>query len=105
MWDPAFDNASRLVALHCYALQTGMGEVERVKIEQDILGESCGVDCPLHYEDKPNGTLIEVDGWLMPVLEVKRIQAAREEIATSDQSYFSQDSYLLPSDLRYASFH
>ncbi|KAF8993126.1 hypothetical protein BDZ89DRAFT_1053878 [Hymenopellis radicata] len=69
-----------------------MGEAERVKIEEEVLG---GVDCPVLYDD----SVIDVDGWILPVIEVTRIQQFRIQLATSTCNYFSGVPPIPPSDL------
>ncbi|KAH9480590.1 Midasin [Psilocybe cubensis] len=69
-----------------------MGEEERCKLEREILGEPCGVDCPLNYGQELDGTNKEVDGWVIPAVEVKRVQEERDSIATTSQDYYSREN-------------
>lgn len=89
IWTPHLDNGLRLLAIRCYALQSGMGEAERLKLEQEVLGEPCGVDCPLNYGQELDGTETVVDGWVMPAFEVQRVRAEREELATNCIDFYS----------------
>lgn len=81
-----------------------MCEEERCKLETEVLGELCGVDCQLDYGQNLDGTTKVVDGWIMPVLELKRVQEERDVIITNPMDYFSTDdqqrSYFELSDLR-----
>lgn len=88
IWTPHLNNAVRLLAIRCYSLQTGMGEEERGKMEREILGEPCGVDCQLHYGKNVIGEDQDVDGWIMPVIELKRVQQQRAAIVTGEIDYF-----------------
>ncbi|KAK0187828.1 midasin nuclear AAA ATPase [Armillaria mellea] len=99
IWTPTFDSGSRLLAIHCYAFQSGMCEAEHEKLQQEILGDACGVDCPLEYGHNIDGSVVEVDGWIMPVLEVKRIRDARNHIAVSVDDYFSEEQTIPGSEL------
>ena len=105
VWTPHLDNGVRLLAIRCYALQSGMGEAEREKIECQVLGQICGVDCQLEYGQNIDGSLIEVDGWIMPVTELQRVRDMREDIVTTQHDYFAvEGDFSLPicsSDLWY----
>ena len=84
-----------------------MCEEERCKLETEVLGELCGVDCQLDYGQNINGTARTVDGWIMPVVELKRVHEERDAIITKPVDYFSPDgqqsSCIELSDLRYVS--
>ncbi|RDB14764.1 Midasin [Hypsizygus marmoreus] len=88
IWTPHLDNGVRLLAIRCYALQSGMGEAERGVMEREVLGETCGVDCQMDFGQGLDGTRTEVDGWIMPVLELRRVQDAREEIIEKSHDYY-----------------
>ena len=107
-WTPHLDNGIRILAIRCYSLQSGMCEEERCKLEEEILGELCGVDCQLDYGQNLDGTAKVVDGWIMPVVELKRVQEERDAIITNPIDYFSQDdqqpSCMELSDIRYSFF-
>lgn len=110
IWTPHLDNGVRLLAIRCYALQSGMGEAERGKIEREVLGEPCGVDCQLDYGKNIDGSRKEVDGWIMPVIELQRIKDMRQEIQNQAQDYYGTDEGELPSridaaELRYVFYH
>ncbi|OCH90921.1 midasin [Obba rivulosa] len=77
IWDAHPDNGVRFLAIRCYALQTGMIEGERVKIEKEVVGDVEEVDCTIFYGMQLDGTHVEADGWIMPALEVKRVTTAR----------------------------
>lgn len=89
------DNGVRLLALRCYALQTRMAEAERLAMEREFLGD---MDCPLLYGQLHGGKDIVVDGWIMPILEVQRIDEARDSIATSHNDYYNGDGYTVKLD-------
>ncbi|KAF5382460.1 hypothetical protein D9615_002742 [Tricholomella constricta] len=89
IWTPHLDNGVRLLAIRCYALQSGMGEAEREVMEKDVLGEPYGVDCQMEYGTNVDGSRVEVDGWIMPVIELQRIKNTRENIAQEDHGYYT----------------
>lgn len=100
MWAPHLDNGVRLMALRCYALQSGMGEAEREKIEREVLGEACGVDCEVAYGEE------KVDGWLLPVLESRRVKELRDRIARDECDFYAREEgevvqHIQPEELRY----
>ncbi|KAJ7797645.1 P-loop containing nucleoside triphosphate hydrolase protein [Mycena olivaceomarginata] len=82
IWTPGLDNAVRLLAIRCYSLQSGMGEAERETLESQVLGKA---DCPLEYGCQ------EMDAWVMPVFEVKRIQEMRRAIVNEPQTFYGGD--------------
>ncbi|KAF8895596.1 hypothetical protein BD779DRAFT_1609097 [Infundibulicybe gibba] len=90
VWTPHLDNGVRLLAIRCYALQSGMAECEREKMEREVLGESCGVECRLFYGETIAGKKEEADGWLLPLLELKRVKAMRDGIL-NPMDYYSQE--------------
>jgi len=81
-----------------------MAEVEREKLITHVLGEFCGVDCPINYGQNIDGTVIETDGWLVPTLEIKRIHDARDAILEGPDFYSLETGDVLQplseSDLR-----
>jgi midasin len=91
IWTPHLDNGARLLAIRCYALQSGMGEAEREKMERQVLGEICGPDCLLDYGQNIDGSRKEVDGWIMPVIELERVRDMRNDMVTTQHDYFSID--------------
>lgn len=88
IWTPGMDNGVRLLAIRCYALQSGMGEAEREKLELAVLGERYTLDCRIEYCQNADGSRKEIDGWVMPVLEVRRIQEMRTAIAENSQAFY-----------------
>jgi midasin len=83
-----------------------MGEQERGTIERDVLGERCGVDCQLDFGRNVDGSRKEVDGWIMPAIELQRIKDMREDIARQAQDYYGTDEGepsfpISPLELRY----
>lgn len=109
IYTPHLDNGVRLLAIRCYSLQSGMGEEERCNLEREILGEPCSVDCNLNYGQNVDGSVKEVDGWLLPVLEVRRVQQERESIVSEQLDFYSReggnDTFLIETkDLRFVPF-
>ncbi|KAG0703770.1 P-loop containing nucleoside triphosphate hydrolase protein [Suillus ampliporus] len=87
LFPPHPDAGVRLLAARCYASHVGMAEVEREKLITHVLGEFCGVDCPIKYGQNIDGTVVETDGWLVPTLEIKRIHDARDAILEGPDFY------------------
>ncbi|KAI5834423.1 P-loop containing nucleoside triphosphate hydrolase protein, partial [Schizophyllum commune Tattone D] len=94
MWSENSDGGARLLAIRCYALQSGMGEAERERIEKQIFGEVGGPDCPLEYGVDEQGNTIITDGWLMPLRELQRVQNARNDMDAGTPP----PSSLIPTD-------
>lgn len=102
---PHSDTGVCLVSIRCYALQSGMSEAQREKLEKDVLGEVCGADCEIDFGENVDGSAKVVDGWLLPVLEIQRITDARNALVTEPQDFYSfqegeRGPSLTPSDLR-----
>jgi midasin len=76
-----------------------MSEVEREKLDRQILGDICGVDCQIECGQDVDGTVKQLDGWLLPVLEIKRIVDARNALITEPQDFYSADDGNLGSSL------
>ncbi|KAH7927800.1 midasin [Leucogyrophana mollusca] len=96
-WKPHPDTGVQLLAIRCYALQSGMGEAERERLETRILGDFCGVDCSIHYGQNTDGSDVEIDGWLFPTLETRRIVNARAALMHDQQDFYSpEDSGVSP---------
>lgn len=95
-----------MLAIRVYAMQSGMGEEERLKVEREVLGELCGVDCELNYATSTDGTEKKVDGWILPAIETTRVRDERNDIVSTDMDYYGVDdgeapTYINESDLRY----
>ncbi|KAH9851719.1 midasin [Lenzites betulinus] len=86
------DKAVLLLAVRCYALQTGMLEVERVKVEHRVVGDIRTVDCPTYFSVDIDETVRAVDGWILPVLEAERISSARNALYDAHDFYTYDDS-------------
>jgi midasin len=70
---PEIDSGARLLAIRCYVLQSEMGEVERIKLEQRYVGDIDTVDCPTSYSVKTDGSTSVLDGWVLPAVEATRV--------------------------------
>ncbi|KAL6308298.1 midasin [Sparassis latifolia] len=88
IWTPHPDTGVRFLAIQCYAVQSGMMEGERVKLEQEVIGSVSEVDCPIGYGKSIDGSPRAIDGWLLPVYETKRVADARNA-HLQQQDYFS----------------
>ncbi|TFK52493.1 P-loop containing nucleoside triphosphate hydrolase protein [Heliocybe sulcata] len=88
---PHPDRGVCLLAIRCYSLHVGMGEAEREKLEQQVLGELCGEDCPVAFGEDINGVQKIVDGWMLPALEEFRLQELRNAISRERHDYYATD--------------
>ncbi|KIL67963.1 hypothetical protein M378DRAFT_992686 [Amanita muscaria Koide BX008] len=90
IWSENIDNAAKLLAIRCYAMQSCMGEAERERFERQVFGEPFGPDCLLEYGTNLNGEKPLVDGWLLPVIERERISKWRNGVpeAVSQEGYY-----------------
>lgn len=104
MWAPHPDPGVRFLAIRCYALQSGMGEAERIKTEQEVLGEVADVDCPIHYGQNVNGDPVFLDGWLLPLVDAERVLNTRQALLEPQNYYSSEDDSSIepihPAELR-----
>ncbi|OSD02514.1 midasin [Trametes coccinea BRFM310] len=92
MQSPHSDNGCKLLAVRCYALQSGMLEGDRVTLEKEVVGDVEDVDCPVQYAINLDGTVREVDGWVLPVLEMERISRARDALLDDEGFYIYAES-------------
>lgn len=109
------DNGIKLLAIRCYAYQTGMGEAERERMERKVLGmkddEMCSVDCWVsaggYGKRDEEGREKLLDGWVLPMLEMQRVRRMREGICDIDLEEFygleegEEGVCVEESDLRY----
>lgn len=81
-----------------------MGEADREKLEKEVIGSEELVDCPVLYEEQLDGTTRNMDGWILPIMEAKRIGEARIAIDSDADSFYgdNKNSPIQSSDLRYA---
>ncbi|KAI0304299.1 hypothetical protein B0F90DRAFT_1235453 [Multifurca ochricompacta] len=100
-WPQHPDPGVRYLAIRCYALQSGMSEAEREKLENTLLGSMADAECPLEFGIDVHGCPNIIDGWLLPVIEKQRIHDARSAIATDtrDLSMGREDKAMQPFDL------
>ncbi|KAF9046525.1 hypothetical protein BJ165DRAFT_1527609 [Panaeolus papilionaceus] len=91
IWASEVDNAIRLLAIRCYAMQSGMGENERNLMEGEVLGNPCGVDCDTEYGSNMDGSPKFADGWILPVIELRRVEEERRETALPGRFYELDD--------------
>ena len=101
-WAPHADLGVRYLAIRCYAMQSGMCEAEREKLENTLIGSMAHVECPLEYGQDHHGNASVIDGWLLPVIEKQRIHDSLNSISTDtrDFSMGQGDNCIRSSDLR-----
>jgi midasin len=100
------DRGVHFLAIRCYSLQSGMAEAERIKLERRKIGEPFEDDLTIIFGQNLDGTNKDVDGWMLPVIELRRIQEEREEMVTRVDNFYSQDetnevARIQDSDLRF----
>ncbi|KZT09211.1 midasin [Laetiporus sulphureus 93-53] len=88
IWAPHPDNGVRFLSIRCYALQSGMMEGERMKMEKKLVGDVAKVDSPIAYGANVDGSPVHMDGWILPGMEANRITNARNA-HLKPQNYFS----------------
>ncbi|KAI0060319.1 hypothetical protein BV25DRAFT_1871299 [Artomyces pyxidatus] len=88
LWAPHPDPGVRYLAVRCYSLQSRMGEAEREKLEKELVGSDSDIDCPVEFGEDADGQRRLVDGWLLPIIEAKRVHEARSTIASDQQNFF-----------------
>jgi midasin len=77
------DKGVRLLAIQVLAKQRQWGEEKRMLMEKEWVGEVDKVDADIRYGQRvvlqpAGGFTVEdlvVDGWMLPIFEVKRVQA------------------------------
>ena len=101
-WTPHPDLGVRYLAVRCYAMQSGMSEAEREKLETTLIGSMARVECPLEFGLDRHGRTNVIDGWLLPVIETQRIHDSRNAIATDTRDFSTGqgDVSIKPFDLR-----
>jgi len=103
---PDCDPGTRLLAVRCYFLQSGMGEAERIKLEQRYVGEVDTVDCPISYSVNTDGSICVLDGWVLPAVEATRTAGFWELSPEDAPDYYRETEDIIESfsenDLRWA---
>ena len=105
IWEPHPDPGARFLAIRCYALQSGMIEAERKKMEKQAIGDIDDTDCPIEYEAGVDGSRHILDGWTLPAHEAQRVFEARQALLIPQKYYTYEqgDSVepIHPAELRY----
>ena len=81
-----------------------MMEGERVNVEKEAIGEVSDVDCTIAFGVNADGTLQQVSGWVMPVLELERIARGRDQLVEPHDFYIHDNDSsepIHPAELRY----
>lgn len=102
---PESDPGAKLLAIHCYSLQSGMGEAERIKLEQRYVGDVGTIDCPISYSVNTDGSTYVLDGWLLPAIEATRVADFWKSSAEDTPDYYNETEGIFESfsetDLRW----
>ncbi|KAI0087051.1 hypothetical protein BDY19DRAFT_324469 [Irpex rosettiformis] len=91
IWERHPDPGVRFLAIRCYALQSGMMEGERLKMEKEVLGELESVDCPVTWDPAADGSRPIVDGWILPIKETRRVLETRAALLPTQKYYTYED--------------
>ena len=101
---PHPDTGVRFLAIRCMTLQMGMMEGRRLELEKEIIGDVKDVDCPIGYGVNLDGSVVVMDGWVMPAIEEKRIADARNALLEPQDYYSIEDNetheLIHPAELR-----
>ncbi|QRV86470.1 AAA domain protein [Ceratobasidium sp. AG-Ba] len=99
---PHPDPAVRWLALRCFGFQTCLSEADREKLETEYVGVYAVDHLPLRIgqelkQDPATGSAlikdVVVDAWFFPLVELKRIQTKRDELATQPTRAFVESSH------------
>lgn len=90
--ESGLDHGIHFLAIRCYSLQSGMGEAERIKVERSIIGEPFMNDFSIIIEQDLDGMTKKVDGWMLPVIELRRVREEREELTLVEGFYFQEQA-------------
>lgn len=94
---PESDSGARLLAIRCYFLQSGMGEAEKIKLEQNYVGDVGTIDCPISYSVNTDGSIYLLDGWVLPAVEATRIADFWKLPAQDIPDYYCETEDILQS--------
>lgn len=104
IWERHPDPGARFLAIRCYALQSGMLEGERVKMEKQVVGDIEKIDCPVEYDASIDGSRQNLDGWTIPAHEAQRVFEARQELLKPQKYYTYEEGDSIepihPAELR-----
>lgn len=80
-------------------------EADRIKLENEAIGDMKEVDCPIFYDAEPNGTRAVLDGWLVPTIEADRVFNERQALLNPQKYYTYEEGDSVepihPAELRY----
>ncbi|KAI0338876.1 P-loop containing nucleoside triphosphate hydrolase protein [Trametopsis cervina] len=91
IWECHPDTGVRFLAIRCYALQSGMVEGERVKMENDAIGKMEEVECPISWDSDVYGNREVVDGWIIPIKETERVFQAQQALLLPQKYYMYEE--------------
>lgn len=103
IWTPHPDPAVRFMAVRCYALQSGMGEGEREKMELEAVGKIDEVDCRLNSGKDASGKDVIIDAWVIAATEARRVQEEREIIGADNTDFYGEQEPIHQMELRLVS--
>ena len=98
---PQLDRGARWLSIRCYSLQSNMSERKRLQMEENMLGDLGSEDCTIHYGEDIEGKPKQADGWLLPTMEVRRIQQYRDSVLYTNKFCFDENrQFITPGALR-----
>ena len=87
IWECHPDPGVRFLAIRCYALQSGMIEGERVRMEQEVIGDIEEVNFSIEFDAGLDGRRQILDGWTVPAHEAQRVFEARQALLKPQKYY------------------
>lgn len=102
---PDIDPGTRLLAIRCYFLQSGMGEAERINLEQRYVGDVSTIECPTSYSVNTDESIYVLDGWVLPAVEARRTADFWKPLSEEIFDYYHETEDMVEqfseSDLRW----
>ncbi len=96
------NKAVKLLSIECFAIQTRMGEDDKISLMDSSLGSYSRDDVPLIHGYQLSGNAILVDGWCLRFLEHTRVETWQESRPNFASASSQREQKGLP--LRYDRF-
>ena len=92
------DNGIRCLAIHCYSLHAGLMEAQREELLVNTFGPMGKASIIIEDAFVMEGHPLELDGWLLPLIETMRVRKLRKAII-EPQDFYSRSTGQAPSRL------
>jgi midasin len=66
-----------------------MSEVAKEKLEAEVLGNKHEIDCHIEYGQDIDTSVKVIDGWILPLIEMKRVTDARNALVLESHDYYT----------------